>query len=184
MIRRETLKGDISKIRLKKTKTEEGEVLKKERAIVIEKKGALTETQSCLTGIEKQLIEIGNIRKRIVNLQTKIAGFLERTTRGADHMTDEDLDQDLGSVRLVVIESLQIEEHQGRGLAVQAGEVMESRGDLGLGSALQDQGQKDDHRSRLRGRGPEKVERGHARVLKNFWTPLVGLTGQKRPKSG
>jgi len=151
---------------------------------VIEKEGALTETQNRRTGKEKQPIEIENIWTRIESLQTRIADLLERTARGADQAINGDQDQDQGNVHPVAVESLQSEELQGKGLAAQAGGVMESQGDQDLESALQDQGQRDVHQSRLRGRSPGKVVIGHARALKNFWTPLEGLTGQKRPKSG
>merc|ERR1711971_1121227 len=75
------------------TPAEEGEILKKEKAVVIEKEGALTETQNRRTGKEKQPIEIENIWTRIESLQTRIADLLERTARGADQAINGDQDQ-------------------------------------------------------------------------------------------
>ena len=200
MTGKETLKGEIVRIRLKKRMTGEGdEALKKEKATVIERKGAaLTETQSCLIGTEKRLIEIEDIQTKTENLQTKITtpqskteslqtktgNFLKRTKGGADHETNEDLGQDQGGVHPVEVESPQIVELQGKGLAVQAGGVMESQEDRGQRSAPQGQGQKDVRRSRLRGRGLGKVLTGHVLALKSSWMRPVGLTDQKRPKSG
>ena len=193
MRRRETLKGEVSRIGLKRTKTGEGEAPRKEKAIVTERKGVLTETQSSQTGTEKHQKEIEKAQTKTENLQTGTGKFQTRRKGGADHETGEDLGQDQESVHQAVVESPQTAELQGKGLAAQAGGMMGSQEDQGQRSAPQDQGQrnapqdlgqKDVHRSRLRGRGLGKVATGHARALKNFWMPPVGLTGQKRPRSG
>ena len=194
MRRRETLKGEVSRIGLKRTKTGEGEAPRKEKAIVIERKGVHTETQSCqTTGTEKHQKKIGKALTKTENLQTGTGKFQTRRKGGADHETGEDLGQDQESVHQAVVESPQTAELQGKGLAVQAGGMMESQEDQGQRSAPQDQGQrsapqdqgqKDVPRSRPRGRGLGKVAAGHARALKNFWMLPVGLTGQKRPRSG
>ena len=116
MRRRETLKGEMSKIRLKRTKTGEGEALKKEKAIVIERKGVATETQSSQTGTEKHQREIENIWTKTENLQTETEKFQIRTKGGVDHETSEDLGPDQESVRPVVGEGPQTAELQGKGL--------------------------------------------------------------------
>ena len=181
----------MSRIGLKRTKTGESEAPRKEKATVIERKGVLTETQR--TGTEKHQKEIEKARTKTENLQTGTGKFQTRTKGGADHATSEDLGQDQESVHPVVVESPRTAELQGRGLAAQAGGMMESQEDQGQRSAPQDQGQrnapqdlgqKDVHRSRLRGRGLGKVATGHARALKNFWMLPVDLIGQKRPRSG
>ena len=117
MRRRETLKGEVSRIGLKRTKTGEGEAPRKEKAIVIERKGVHTETQSCqTTGTEKHQKKIGKALTKTENLQTETGKFQKGTRGGADHETSEDLGPDQESVHPVAGESPQTSELQGKGL--------------------------------------------------------------------
>ena len=178
MTRRKSLKVEVKK-------TGEREVREKEKATVIEKGEALTETASHRTETENRRIKIANIWTRIGNRPKKTANCLKRTRREADRATKKDLGRSQGGVRLVEVENPQIVKLQEKGLTARAGGVMESRGDQGLGQRnAQDQGPKDVPRDRQRDHGQKKVGTGHDLVLRNFWMPLAGLTDQKRPKSG
>ena len=91
-------------------------MLKKEKVTVKERKGVLTETQSCMTGTEKHQREIVSTWTKTENLQTETGKFQIGTRGGADHETSEDLGPDQESVHPVVGESPQTAELQGKGL--------------------------------------------------------------------